>query len=556
MVRTTIPIRVEDPLVAARCGLQAEDRVRTSDERFFLSGPVAERVAIIDRDPATGQLAPLVPWLPDPVGTGGQYQLPAALDDPGRLALSVFGTVLETLELFEREDVLGHQIRWAFDSPQLLVVPRAGIWDNAFYDRYSRSLQFFSFGAGDRLVHTAWSRDIVAHETGHAIVDALLPAFYDALTPETLALHEALGDLTAAVMALKSPQLRDWLVRQGKADLRTDNPIAELATQFGVARQGVSLRNLRNDRTMASVGSDEPHALCEVLTGAVWAAMVHQHGYALEKAAADQSATGAVLGRALGITADRMARILFRALDYLPPAEATFADYARAVLCADTIAVREDHSGYRAVLQAEFERRGIVTDRGALACSPPETSVRVDLASLLESDWAAYAFAEQHRTLLGIPPRVPFRLFPRYRVRRRYYVGAGERVLGDEVVFRVSWEQVEPQDLGSLGALLVPGPLPPRAVFHGTTLVLGGRPDPRGAYPVLACLTTDRGAHHVAAREAYLRRLVAAGAVEIAPSVEAFRRTPLAPVVFGRLSAGMLRLRGVARLLHLAGEPA
>ena len=51
---------------------------------------------------------------------------------PGQIALSAFGTVLETIQMFERPDVLGHRLAWAFGSPQLLVVPRAGIWKNAF----------------------------------------------------------------------------------------------------------------------------------------------------------------------------------------------------------------------------------------------------------------------------------------------------------------------------------------------------------------------------------------------------------------------------------------
>jgi hypothetical protein len=100
----------------------------------------------------------------------------------------------------------------------------------------------------------------------------------------------------------------------------------------------------------------------------------------------------------------------------------------------------------------------------------------------------------------------------------------------------------------------VPGPMPDRAVFHGTTLVLGAEPDERGYHPVLSCLSTDRADRHVQARDGELRRLVDSGAVDLAPSWNAFRRAPLAPTVFGRVANGTLRLRGMARLLHLAGE--
>jgi len=51
--------------------------------------------------------------------------------------------------LFEEEkkgtekDILGRPLNWAFDVPQLLIIPRAGEQANAFYHPDSHSLQFF-----------------------------------------------------------------------------------------------------------------------------------------------------------------------------------------------------------------------------------------------------------------------------------------------------------------------------------------------------------------------------------------------------------------------------
>ncbi|MCI0348450.1 MAG: hypothetical protein L0Z53_03405, partial [Acidobacteriales bacterium] len=66
-------------------------------------------------------------------------------DDPSFMQVVVFGGVMKTMQMFEEADNLGRRIRWAFDGPQLLVVPRAGDWANAYYERESRSLQFFYF---------------------------------------------------------------------------------------------------------------------------------------------------------------------------------------------------------------------------------------------------------------------------------------------------------------------------------------------------------------------------------------------------------------------------
>lgn len=537
-------VAVEDPLVAQKYQLPPET-VETGDEPFFLDGPVGARVAVVDRDAATGQLMPPVPWRED----RRTYVAPEDLAKPAAIAVSAFGIVLETLALFERRDVLGHKIRWQFQSPQLLVVPRAGTWANAVYDRYSQSLQFFSFQSDDgALVHTALSRDIVAHETGHAILDALAPALYDALSPESLALHEAVGDLAANLMALQSRGVRDWLLRTRAGSLEGSSPVSELATQFGAAlHRNRPLRDAHNAVRMSDILEPrEPHALSQVLTGAVWAAMVQLHGHAVEAARASAEGSEEVpLGKALAVSALRMGRILFRALDYLPPAEASFADYARAVLRSDGIAYVTDETGYRDVLRREFVARGIVSGSDELDSEPPTERVGVVLDGLVESDWAAYAFAERERALLGIPPGVPFRLFPRRDVLRRYYLGGGRHEDRREVILQVSWEQMEENPGPSLVRAR-------RAVFHGTTLVLGDEVDAHGRYPVLSCLTTDPSPRHVEARSALVRALAERGQLRLGASWQALSIHPFASTVFGRMADDTLRLRGTARLLHLA----
>lgn len=543
MVKAKLRVAVEDPLVAAQHGLSPEN-VWTSEESFFLDGPVTRRVAVVDRNPQTGQMEPPVRWVPESL----TYSVPDDMSERESIAVSVFGIVLETLELFEREDVLGHKVAWAFDTPQLLVVPRAGTWANAFYDRYSRSLQFFSFeGPGRTRIHTALSRDIVAHETGHAIFDGLVPALYDALTPESLALHEAIGDLTSIVMALQSPTVRQWLLRRGLAHLEGSTPVSQLANEFGWGqRLNRPLRDANNTLTMSDV-SREPHDLCQVLTGAFWAAMVQLHNSALERARqSGEDSDEEPTGKALGISARRIARILFRALDYLPAAEATFADYARAVLRADTVAYPADETGYRETLKKEFIRRGIVTQASELESTPEQERLRIDLNDVVESDWAAYDFAEKARRLLGIPPRVPFRLLPRREVQRRYYAGAAQHFSRREVVFQVTWEARE-ENQGIAG---VPST---RAVFRGATLVLGGEADSRGRYPVLSYLASDGAPQHVQGRNASVGHLVERGQLDLGDRWRSVDARPLSQKVFGRVANKTLRLRGTARLLHLAG---
>lgn len=537
-MRAKLRVIVQDPLVKNKYPYATEN-VETEEEPFFLDGPVAERVAIIDRDPETGQLREPVPWS----AKSHTYSAPQDISSPGGIAVSVFGLVLETLAMFERPDVLGHKVKWAFDSPQLLVVPNAGIWENAFYDRYSQSLQYFSFTPSDGTpVYLGLSRDIVAHETGHAVLDGLAPALYDALTPQSLALHEAIGDLTAIVMALQSQSIREWLLKKSGGRLTDDTRVSSIAEEFGYAL-GLK-RALRDANNFFKIGdvSEECHDLCQVLTGAFWKAIVKINNSYLDKANLPPGSPD--LGDKLGISAWRIRRILFRALDYLPPAEATFADYCRAVLRSDEAAYPQDKDGYRKILKDEFVSRRIVGRASELDCRPEEEWVRVNLEDIVESEWAAYAFAEKMRKLLKIPSGVPFRLFPRRDVTRRYYLGPGQFQEQREVVFQVTWEKPE-ENIG------IPVRSRRRAVFHGTTLVFGGKTDGRGRYPLLSCLTTDRSEPQEEARNRAVLRLVERGQLEIGNRQVSFNSRPLAPRVFGRVTDGTLRLRGTARLIQL-----
>lgn len=538
-MKTKFPVMVQDPLVGAKYELVSEN-VMTSEEDFFLDGPVAQRVAIIDRDPRTGQLQPPVKWTPELK----IYSIPPDISTPGGLAGCVFGLVLETLEMFERPDVLAQKIKWAFDSPQLLVVPNAGIWQNAFYNRYSRSLQFFSFDSPEgKTVYTGLSRDIVAHETGHAVLDALAPALYDALTPQALALHEAIADLTAIVMTLQSRRIQEWLLKKFGGRLSDDTPIPSIADEFGYA-VGLkrALRNANNSLKMGPEVGEEAHALCQVLTGACWKAIVKMNNSSLDKANLPPGSPD--IAKKLGVFVRQVGRILFRPLDFLPPAEATFADYCRAMLRSDTVGFPQDDLGYREILRDEFINRGIATTGSELDCRPEEESVNVNLDDIIESEWAAYAFAEKMRKLLKIPDGVPFRLFPRRVIKRNYHVGPGKPDERKEVVFQLTWEKPE-ENIG------ISGSPRRRSVFHGTTFVFGGISDGKDRYPILSCLTTDRSESQEQARNRTLLRLVEAGQLEIGNKWASFNSRPLSPRVFARVTDNILRLRGTARLIQL-----
>jgi hypothetical protein len=134
-----------------------------------------------------------------------------------------------------------------------------------------------------------------------------------------------------------------------------------------------------------------------------------------EKDAIRFSVSGFALFKATG----KFKRIAFRALDYLPPSEISFADYGRAMVAADTYSNPDDPEP-REFIKKEFVRRGKVDDVGKLDPVEPgfDLPADLDLEQLAGSDWAAYQFAEAWREKLLIPKDVPFEVRPRLDVTR------------------------------------------------------------------------------------------------------------------------------------------
>ncbi|MGH7461175.1 MAG: hypothetical protein ACREMA_09115, partial [Longimicrobiales bacterium] len=150
-----------------------------------------------------------------------------------------FAVVREALTLFERLQG-GVPIRWAWNTSGntdlLTVHPREGVTPNAFYSRGEKALKFFFFtpSGATQPVFTCRSLDIVAHETGHAILDGLKPGWLGiGNPPQTGALHESFGDLTALFLALSQLDQVESFVALTKANLHEKNFLAALAEQFG-----------------------------------------------------------------------------------------------------------------------------------------------------------------------------------------------------------------------------------------------------------------------------------------------------------------------------------
>lgn len=371
-------------------------------------GPTSARFAIVDYDGSTEILAPPARWV---------EELNAFVDPSGRLLdrhnkeslqfhqVNVWAILQRALDFFENGFGLGRSIPWGFDGSRLIVVPHAGYGENAFYDRQSKSLQFYYFDRGKERILTCLSTDIVNHEFGHAVLDGIRPHFIESVLPETAAFHEFMGDLTAILIAFRNNAFRQQLIADTQGDLESESTLSRLAEQFGrhVANQPY-LRSARNDLKYADVANDQrPHHMSQVLTGSMFDIVLRLSKYYVTE-------RNRTVPQAFWDTIQRMQDMAVQPLDLLPPVDVTFRDYALAVLRAEEIANPTDPDGYRLMMLDVFERRGILqpSETARLKLSRHvfdrlDLDVFHDVETIASSKAEAYRFLDDNRGALFIP---------------------------------------------------------------------------------------------------------------------------------------------------------
>lgn len=417
-LRMPVEVYFKDPAVAKEhADIGIDDEFTTPWEPGLRDGPTSARFAVVDYDSTTNTLTPPAVW----DRRRNCYLAPDGTVLDGKAVklfqfhqLSVWAMVQNTLDYFESGFGLGRRITWAFDGNRLIILPHAGYGENAYYDRASKSLQLYYFDGPNGRVYTCLSSDIVNHEFGHAVLDGLRPHFYESVSGEGAAFHEFLGDLTAILMAFRNNAFRHIVLQQSKGNLDDDKLLANLAEEFGEAVTGDAyLRSALNKKTMKDLaGNLEPHALSEVLTGAMFDIL---KGVFAKERESERTETGDKKKKpsdvaALAQTVPRMQTMAIQPLDLLPPCAVTFRDYALAVLRTEQVANPTDPKGYRAMMLDIFVKRGILSaseKKKLLEPTPvfkrPALDVFHPIEAIAASRGGAYRFLDDNRDKLLIP---------------------------------------------------------------------------------------------------------------------------------------------------------
>jgi hypothetical protein len=568
-----VDVYLQDPLVAEQARQSEDGHVSKREEWNALStifvdceqdmmdGPTSARIAVVDYDADTNRLEDPVEWddnrrrfyikhKREKVWLSAEH-----CDLPQFHQVNVWAIVQSILNMYERTWILGRSAPWAFEGNRILLVPHAGEMRNAFYDRSSKAIQFYYFYSNGKRVNTCLSHDIIAHETGHAILDGLRPLYLEDSSLQTAAFHEFIADTTAILAALLNNELRWQTASESEGDLGRDKIISALAEEFGYYSYGRPyLRTAQDPRSMDDTRtSRSPYDWSQVLTGAMFDILKEM--LAIRKTKLMANGKFPSIRSAFSFACNRFRRVAFQPLDYLPPVDVQFSDYARAVLRADEIVEPRDEDGYRQAMKRVFEKRGI-------CCTDEDHSSSLnlyayDIYRLSRSRTDAYHFLNNNRRQLCIPAEQDISVVDLYQSDKSV-LGGG--MLPREIVLQYAWHEdveLKGKEFGRLqgerASLLCGGTL----VFDSRGNVLSWQHKPgagkqeTGRRRRAHCQDVqEKGIQRREALLAYLRDNISSGVIGLEEWDQPDEVRSRSPVVVSHGSDGSLRLGITPHLRH------
>lgn len=195
---------------------------------FITNDPNASGAAVKKITPTPNRPAAKMSFNVAPLPAQAAY----AIDTVDFVAWQAREAALRALIVFEK--VAGPLVGWSGKAARkkLKLNPDLGEDLNAYYDQ--ASVSFFEYKVGSKTVYSGASTDVVSHEVGHAILDALRPDLWNVNMLEVAAFHEGFGDCIAVMTALSDRATR-IAVLMGDGTLAKPNFAEATAEQLAAA---------------------------------------------------------------------------------------------------------------------------------------------------------------------------------------------------------------------------------------------------------------------------------------------------------------------------------
>lgn len=307
-----------------------------------------------------------------------------------------------------------------------------GVDLNAYYDR--TALHFFHAAIGSRMVYSGESPDVVCHELGHAVLDAIRPQLWDVAAFEPPAFHESFGDMSSILSALQVPSVRIGVLQETNKEIYRSSGLSRLAEQLGWALrqkwpdqvEGDCLRNAVNSffyqspeglptSAPAKQLSSEPHSFSRVFTGAF-----------LEALALMFAASGDTSEASLQQVSIDLGRILLGAVAHAPVVPEYFAQVgAHMIALATTTSER-----YGDAVKTAMVRHGIVSVPGVITVLSSEHAMQLDGR---QSEATGAAMSPEPLDVAGYGLIVPTIHAYTAAQRKRFVIAGAAPSIGDAV---------------------------------------------------------------------------------------------------------------------------
>lgn len=335
------------------------------------------------------------------------------------LSANCLVTISNTLDYMRRQTDRPFG-KWSA-TKALNIIPRAGVDINAFYNR--KSLQFFYASVKEgETIFTAESSDIVAHELGHAILDAYRPEMWNPAFLEVDSFHEAFADFTAMMHMLSYDEVLNYVIQETGGNLRQSNCVSRVAEQmgqviFGLAgpaggRDANALRDAINgfkyvdpatlpQKAPPDQLAGECHNFSRIFTGALYDILVMIYE--------DACSGGDTPVAALKHARDQICQYVLKAIQNCPVNAKFYESMATTILWADVVSnARRYHDRMWEIFFARNLVKSVVYAMADLSCDTDDRIVQLPgVRTIRISEEGVSALSAEHNPLYDVFVEAP-----------------------------------------------------------------------------------------------------------------------------------------------------
>ena len=185
-------------------------------------------------------------------------------------AIHTYGVIRLVIDLYE--EILQRPIVWSWRQKGGKESLNVRIKNNDINARFlleQKCLELDYYGPYENWVYNCRTVDLIAHETGHAIMNSIFPEWQMG-GAETRGMEEAFCDLTSMFLIISQYDLCEEVIRETNGDLAKNSLLSLFSVGHG--HESNPYKEIRNANNKATYKANDwsPYSFCEVLVGVLY----------------------------------------------------------------------------------------------------------------------------------------------------------------------------------------------------------------------------------------------------------------------------------------------